>query len=552
MHPAFRNSTNIGQKPTQVAPRVSVALSTDCRRCCNEADLTGLEMKQEFDASQKVKQSAKIIVILGNPPYDRFAGVAQDEEADLVAHYKGIKLIEEKGKGGQVKLNQFGHPAKKQEGISLLYKEFGIRKQLLDDLYIRFLRLAEERIGEQAEYGVVSFISNSSYLIGRSHPRMRRSLLANFQKVWIDNLNGDKFKTGKLIPNGLPQAGTADQSAFTTERDPRGIQPGTAICTWLKKKQASSGQQEPQVLYRDFWGMAADKRRLLLASLPTGSKGSAAPKYEAIGPTKDNRWRLSPHALEAGYESWPALDELFPVTYQGVNHNRGLEGSVIDADRAELGQRIAGYLGAKTFDAARAVCSDLSTERARYDPEGVWRELKNDGYDEKKVVKFLVFPFDQRWLYYETKHKWLNEARPEFGANLNENEFSVTVPEPRKVSEARPAFSTTLVNLHVHERGSVVVPRETRGDDLLTDRDANLGEPSWRVLREHFSLRGERRDKAARLFVGQLLRIVLAALHAPAYQSEHKSALAADWAHVPIPKDRKLFDEMAAAGGQVA
>jgi hypothetical protein len=113
------------------------------------------------------------------------------------------------------------------------------------------------------------------------------------------------------------------------------------------------------------------------------------------------------------------------------------------------------------------------------------------------VVKFLVFPFDQRWLYYETKHKWLNEARPEFGANLNENEFLVTVPEPRKVSEARPAFSTTLVNLHVHERGSVVVPRETRGDDLLTDRDANLGEPSWRVLREHFSLRGERRDKAA-------------------------------------------------------
>jgi hypothetical protein len=29
---------------------------------------------------------------------------------------------------------------------------------LLDDLYVRFLRLAEERIGENAEYGIVSYI----------------------------------------------------------------------------------------------------------------------------------------------------------------------------------------------------------------------------------------------------------------------------------------------------------------------------------------------------------------------------------------------------------
>lgn len=109
------------------------------------------EMREEFDASQNVKQGAKIIVLLGNPPYDRFAGAAQAEESELVAHYKGIDLIEEKGKDGQFKLDEFGRPRKKQRGQSLLYKEFGVRKQLLDDLYVRFLRLAEERIGESAE-----------------------------------------------------------------------------------------------------------------------------------------------------------------------------------------------------------------------------------------------------------------------------------------------------------------------------------------------------------------------------------------------------------------
>jgi predicted helicase len=195
------------------------------------------EMREEYDASQEIKQKARIIVILGNPPYDRFAGAAQAEEAELVAHYKGIQLVTEIDKmTNQIKFDEFGRPRKKQKGESELYKEYGVRKQLLDDLYIRFLRLGEERIGENADYGIVSYISNSSYLTGRSHPIMRQSLLSNFHKAWVDNLNGDKYRTGKLIPAGLPGAGTADQSIFTTSMDPRGIQPGTAVVTWLKRK----------------------------------------------------------------------------------------------------------------------------------------------------------------------------------------------------------------------------------------------------------------------------------------------------------------------------
>jgi hypothetical protein len=58
-------------------------------------------------------------------------------------------------------------------------------------------------------------------------------------------------------------------------------------------------------------------------------------------------------------------------------------------------------------------------------------------------------------------------------------------------------------------------------------------------------------DKPARALVGKLFRVVFATLHAPSYQSEHKSALSADWAHVPIPKDKNLFDRLVVAGEQV-
>jgi hypothetical protein len=146
------------------------------------------ELQAEYDAAHAVKHSSKIIVVIGNPPYNRFAGVPLAEEADLVDHYKGIRR-DDKGK---------------QVGTSELYTRWGIRKHLLDDLYIRFFRLAERCIGERAEYGVVSFISNYSFYTGRSHPIMRSSLLRSFDELWIDCLNGDKYKTGKVIPKGLP------------------------------------------------------------------------------------------------------------------------------------------------------------------------------------------------------------------------------------------------------------------------------------------------------------------------------------------------------------
>lgn len=57
------------------------------------------EIQAEDDAAQAVKRGGTIIVVVGNPPCNRFAGVPLAEEADLVDHYKGIKR-NDKGKPG--------------------------------------------------------------------------------------------------------------------------------------------------------------------------------------------------------------------------------------------------------------------------------------------------------------------------------------------------------------------------------------------------------------------------------------------------------------------
>jgi hypothetical protein len=237
--------------------------------------------------------------------------------------------------------------------------------------------------------------------------------------------------------------------------------------------------------------------------------------------------------VEGGFEAWPALDELFPTSYQGVNHNRGLDGGIIGYTRRETEERLKGYFASTSFAEALKKYPEIATDRARYEPEKVWTKLKAEGhFKAAAIVDFLAFPFDQRSIYYVDRYKWLNESRSDLAANVGSNEFFITVPEPRKESESRPVFATVLLNLHVHERGSVGFPREVQ-EAFSAERYANLLESAWRVLGVHFGLTEPtntsrrftvlRDSDDARMFVGKLFRVGFAVLHSPAYQAEHKA-----------------------------
>jgi predicted helicase len=136
----------------------------------SHAPLTFPGLEKERDAAATVKRDAPILVVLGNPPYNAFAGVSPAEEGGLVDLYK-------QGLGAWA----------------------GGTKQSLDDLYVRFLRIAERRITDLGR-GVVCLISNFSYLADPSHVIVRQRLLGEFDQITIDCLNGDSRETGKKTP----------------------------------------------------------------------------------------------------------------------------------------------------------------------------------------------------------------------------------------------------------------------------------------------------------------------------------------------------------------
>ena len=140
-----------------------------------QTELPFPEFIAERDAAEAVKREEPILVVLGNPPYNGFAGVSGREEGGLVEPYKvGSADV------------------------------WDITKNKLDDLYIRFFRVAERRIAEQTGQGH-HLLHHELVLAGRPLSRcLSQRLLSEFDDITIDHLNGDSRETGKQTPTGTP------------------------------------------------------------------------------------------------------------------------------------------------------------------------------------------------------------------------------------------------------------------------------------------------------------------------------------------------------------
>ncbi len=275
------------------------------------------EMEKERDHADEVKQQTPVLVILGNPPYNGFAGMAVDEERELSEAYRTVKHVA------------------KPEGHGL------------NDLYVRFFRMAERRIAEKTGRGVVCFISNYSWLDGRSHTGMRERYLEAFDAIRIDCLNGDRYKTGKTAPDG-----STDPSIFSTPEDPVGIQVGTAIATLVRNADHEPAEA---VAFRHLWGATKP------AELTETAEAAPEALYETVEPVLGLGLPFAPTATSEGWFDWPSLPDLFPQSFPGVQTKR--DAFLVAIDRERLEARISAYFDADVSneDVARRFPSALKS-----------------------------------------------------------------------------------------------------------------------------------------------------------------------------------------------
>ena len=448
------------------------------------------ELEEERDRAQRVKQDTPVLVILGNPPYNGFAGMAVDEERELSRAYRTTRRV------------------RRPEG------------QGLNDLYVRFFRMAERRIVEKTGQGVVCFISNYSWLDGLSFTGMRERYLEAFDAIRIDNLHGDR-----IISEYAPD-GRTSETVFAIRGQSPGIKIGTAITMLSKSGNQVALLGNSRLLYRDFHHARADERRqALLDSIDAPGIDSG---YSALQPSLPLGLPFKPMAVSDGWFDWPALPDLFPTSFPGVKTSR--DAFLVDIDLDRLRDRVADYFNPELSheEIARrhpAVMNSTALFDARAVRDAL---LRRGGPTESGLVAYAYRPFDNRWLYWEAETNLLDRKRADYQPHVFEgNLWLVSQQKPRR-EWSPPQVISHIGCLDLMDRGATCVPAWLREDGLGTDENGAQRRPN---------LTGAARRYLDSLGMGveDLFHHALAVLHDPAYRQANAGALHMEWPRIPLP-----------------
>jgi len=490
------------------------------------------ELNKEREAADEVKRGKPILVILGNPPYNAFAGTSPTEEAGLVEVYK--------------------------QG---LISDWGIKKFNLDELYVRFFRLAERCISENTGKGVVCYISNYSWVSKSSFVILRQNLLKNFNKFWIENMHGNR-NNSEYAPDGR-----TSETIFSIPGFSAGIKQEVVISLWLK----DNSQQGTKVLFRDDIdaAKAVERRSQLLDSLNNQDFDDF---YQVSNPEKSNRYSFRPSDVSSHYLAWPKLTDLCadsPIT--GYKENRGY--SFIDTDKTILTERISQYFDKNvSWEDLERLNTGLTKDVARFDAKKARDKILKlqEKFNQKMLLRYLLRPYEVKWCYYTQIRPLWNESRPSlFIHQFQGNSFLVSRPAGVATPEGIPFYFTNCLGdfdfirghayhfpMRLRQNYSETVNTEDNTQGKLFDSSdfntsqikANLSEKSRQYLKQIGINNLEENIENASLIWLHALAIG----YSPLYLQENADGIRQDFPRIPLPNSQELLIKSAELGQAIA
>ena len=360
-----------------------------------------------------MKQKKPILVILGNPPYNGFAGMAVDEERDLSDAYRDNPAgAAPRGAGAERPVRAF---------------------------------LPHGRTADRRKDRAGRRVPSSRTTPGWIACRVRGCGSGTWRPltfIRVDNLNGDKYRTGKVAPDGSP-----DPSIFSTPDDPVGIQVGTAVATLVRKAEHAPAAN---VDFRDLWGQKK------LAALTATAEAEPDALYVALKPVRPLGLPFAPLAVSPDWFDWPALPEIFPTSFPGVQTGR--DAFLVDTDLDRLKSRVAEYFDAGLpHDEVARRYPRVMQDTGRFDARATRDALlQRGGPLTEGFVRFTYRPFDTRWLYWEAETKLLDEKRAEYKPHVFTGNLWLTAAQHLRqgATEPQAVFTGLLGSRHLIERGS--------------------------------------------------------------------------------------------------
>jgi predicted helicase len=486
-------------------------------------ELTGLPLFTQWLAEEAaqagdVKQSAPIMVVLGNPPYSGHSVNKGPWIAGLLSEYKKS-------------------PALKKPGQA---------KWLSDD-YVKFIRFSQWRI-EQTGYGVLAFVTNHSYLDNPTFCDMRASLANTFDDLYLLDLHGNTKKKEKS-PDG-----SKDENVFD-------IQQGVSIAVMVKRH----GQSKKCVIsHSDLYGVRAAKYEWLYShdvmnTLWTELKPSLP--LNLFVPQDD--------ALLLEYQAILGLPSIFnqngaPAPGIVTTHDE----FAISWSEQEAVKKVEQLLSTDSESEAREKFS--LCKQSQWDYAKAKNELSK-GHWKQQAKSVLYRPFDTRWTIYN-QHVAVHRRERVMGHMIAGENLGLITSRMTKGEDFQHAqVTTSLVEVicmspKTSNNGFVfplyLYPTQKKAD--LFDQDAPNAAPGGRIpnlspefiailsakLKMKFQPDGSG-DLKKTFGPEDVFHYSYAVLYAPSYRTRYAEFLKRDFPRLPLTSDVKIFTKLCSLGQEL-
>lgn len=443
--------------------------------------------------ANKVKKNHGVNILIGNPPYSVSSSNRGDWIMNLLLAYK---------------------------------KDLNEKKLNLDDDYIKFIRYAQYVV-DNANAGILAYISNNSFLDGVTHRQMRTELMQSFDSIYIIDLHGSS-KRHEVAPDG-----GKDENVFD-------IQQGVSINIFVK-----TGKKVGCTIYHcDLYGTREYKYSVLTQkpfSLIDWVKLSPSSPYYFFAPkdfsTKDE------------YEKGFLITDLFVTNNSGIKTDRDSLFIDMDATRQSEKARVllSGHI--PTEFVAEYRVEDSSSYK-------LTEKIKGKEYNDKYIKSIIYRPFDYQWIYYDPSII----SRPGYGtmSHMLYPNWGLYVKRGFEDSDAAPVFCCDrLISMRAWSRpGSI-------GSEYLFPLYIYSDEFGKLVKRPNFNVSVAKKiansmgcsfqADSEELSNGEIsplmiLDYIYGALHNPEYVDKFREFIKIEFPRIPYPEDYDTFSRLGAYG----
>ncbi|EPY8113813.1 type ISP restriction/modification enzyme [Campylobacter coli] len=454
----------------------------------------------EWKKARDVKHSQDLLVILGNPPYN------------VKSKNKGEDILE----------------------LLKIYKQ-GLNDkniQSLNDDYIKFMRLAQWKLLEQnkkdlfeEKKGLLGFITNNSFISGKTHRKMRESLYKSFDEIYILNLHG----SDKDAKN--------DENVFD-------IKVGVCISLFVKYKDEPSNGAK--VFYYSTGDNNIFSRKEKFALLDdVRQKGLNAIKWEELSLDEPYFWFIKKEFENEEYEIFWALASdkaLGDKKSIFLNYNSGIETQkdniAIQLMKNKMEETLKDFSNLNSVDLVKKY--DLKDSRDWKISNSVNAIKNNLG----KIERIAYRPFDLRWTFYTNKSKsFIAYPRYEVMQHFLDKE-NLGLCFPKICLNSIFDYSMVINTIADRALGGCKTGSETCIAPLYlyvnNEKIPNFTSEFLAYKENHKILK----DKSPE----EILYFIYANLYNPRYREKYLEYLKTGFARINFEVEQKTFDDFATLG----